>query len=180
VITLSGVIGKKLIIQTITYALYDLCLHPEYVEPLRKEVDPEGKAWIHFIDTVQGLPLLDSFMKESARLTPVEASECCTIGSNTSVSTDTSEVTTRRKALKPFSFTGGKTLNTGDWACIPVQAMLQDEQFYPNATTFQGFRFVNPASTDQKLSPSPQPEGPSQFTDVSNSWHVWGTGKMTW
>lgn len=62
--------------KTITYAVYDLCLHPEYIEPLREEI--EGPKYIEFSKTAEGLPLLDSFIKESARLTPVEASKSST------------------------------------------------------------------------------------------------------
>lgn len=58
--------------QTITFAIHDICLHPEYVEPLRRELEGEYSV---FERTAQGLPLLDSFIKESARLTPVEASK---------------------------------------------------------------------------------------------------------
>lgn len=41
--------------------------------PLRKEV--ESSQYAAFEKTAQGLPLLDSFIKESARLTPVESSK---------------------------------------------------------------------------------------------------------
>lgn len=60
-------------IKTLTYAVYDLCLHPEYVQPLREEI--EGPKYIEFSKTAKGLPLLDSFIKESVRLTPTEASK---------------------------------------------------------------------------------------------------------
>ncbi len=54
------------------FAIHDLCLHPEYVEPLRNEL----KSQYHdFAASGRGLPLLDSFIKESTRLTPVESSK---------------------------------------------------------------------------------------------------------
>jgi hypothetical protein len=53
--------------------MHDLCLHPEYVEPLRKEL--ESPQWEDFERTGKGLPLLDSFIRESARTTPVESSK---------------------------------------------------------------------------------------------------------
>jgi len=55
---------------TVTFAIHDLCLHPEYVEPLRKECEAQ---YADFEQAGTGLPLLDSFIKESARLTPVES-----------------------------------------------------------------------------------------------------------
>ncbi|KAF7879666.1 uncharacterized protein EAF02_007836 [Botrytis sinoallii] len=57
---------------TISFAIHDLCLHPEYVDPLREEIEGPGYALVE--QTAQGLPLLDSFIKESDRLTPVESS----------------------------------------------------------------------------------------------------------
>lgn len=81
-------------------------------------------------------------------------------------------------ALKPFVFTDGTRLERGDWACIPLRAMLHDSQLYPEPMTFHGFRFA------EEKKPEPfffsQPEGPSKLTDLSNKWHVWGTGRMTW
>jgi cytochrome P450 len=57
---------------TIVYVIHDLCLHPEYVEAIREEL---AASYEEFERTGQGLPLLDSFIKESARLTPVESSK---------------------------------------------------------------------------------------------------------
>lgn len=56
--------------QTLTFAIHDLCLHPEYVDPLRSEI---ASQYDGFQSTGKGFPLLDSFIKESARLTPVES-----------------------------------------------------------------------------------------------------------
>lgn len=56
-----------------TYALYDLCQHKEYLEPLRAEM--QSVEFEKLSRTSQGMPLLDSFIKESTRLSPMEASE---------------------------------------------------------------------------------------------------------
>ncbi|KAK4670027.1 uncharacterized protein QC763_0038540 [Podospora pseudopauciseta] len=82
----------------ITIALQDLCLHPEYLEPLRQDID---NHYLDFKHTAQGLSLLDSFIKESARLTPTEA------------------LSTRRYAVESHTFSDGTHLNRGDWACTP-------------------------------------------------------------
>lgn len=85
-------------------------------------------------------------------------------------------------ALKPFVFTDGTRLERGDWACVPLRAMLHDNQLYPDPMAFHGFRFAE----EEKMMPEPpfsfsqQPEGSSKLTDVSNKWHVWGSGKITW
>lgn len=58
--------------QTACFVLFDLCLHPEYIPPLREEIEKTG--WQEFDQSSgKAFPLMDSFMKESARLTPVES-----------------------------------------------------------------------------------------------------------
>lgn len=54
--------------KTTTYVIEDLCLHHEYIEPLRLEI-PSAAT------TDSGLPpLLDSFVKESVRCSNADAS----------------------------------------------------------------------------------------------------------
>lgn len=69
---IRGVLLISPLLETITFAIHDLCLHPEYVQPLREELHA---GYAEFERTSTGLPLLDSFVKESARLTPVESSK---------------------------------------------------------------------------------------------------------
>jgi hypothetical protein len=154
----------------------DICLHPEYTEPLREELHSQYK---HFEQTGQGLPLMDSFIKESARLTPVESSKLSEflfwISSFLTLS-----VSTRRYALRPFTFSDGTELHVGDWACTPVQAIMQNAEQYPEPLQFSGFRFADPELFDstgkfQTIQPTP-----SKLVTASNAWHVWGTGRMVW
>jgi len=46
-------------------------MHPEYVEPSRREI--EGPAYQIWESTGNGLPLLDSFLKDSARTNPLDS-----------------------------------------------------------------------------------------------------------
>ncbi|KAI1132438.1 cytochrome P450 [Nemania abortiva] len=145
---------------TITFAIHDICVHPEYVGPLRNEAN---QGYAQFERTGVGLPLLDSFIKESARLTPVES------------------MSTRRFALKPFSFSDGTKLAVGDWACTPVRAIMQNPAHFPEPLTFSGFRFASLESlkgTNMEESPNISQNLPSKLVDVDDSWHVWGTGRM--
>lgn len=63
--------------KTATYMVQDLCLHDEYIEPLRQELRDylvlQAKPGA-LID-VERLPLLDSFIKESIRCTNADASK---------------------------------------------------------------------------------------------------------
>ncbi|KAJ0418881.1 cytochrome P450 [Aspergillus carlsbadensis] len=147
---------------TITFAIHDLCLHPEYAEPLRAELEAEYSNFLH---TGQGLPLLDSFIKESARLTPLES------------------MNTRRQALTPFQFSDGTTLSPGDWACTPVRAIMQSEALYPAPLEFHGFRFVDQTHVRLKTPESAAgfqiaQEKPSALCSADETWLVWGVGRM--
>ncbi|KAI1413292.1 cytochrome P450 [Hypoxylon sp. FL1857] len=151
---------------TACFALFDLCLHPEYIEPLRNEV--EKTTWETFDDSGGKLfPLMDSFMKESARVTPVES------------------VSTRRKATKPFQLSDGTKVESGQWICSAVRGMNLDPANYSKAGEFHGFRFVEPDVLEHYFpasSPSsgkfqkPDPGKSSEFIDLSD-WQLWGTGK---
>lgn len=55
--------------QLIAFAFYRLCLHPEYIEPLRQEA--ESFAGNAYSTHNEEMPLLDSFLKEVARLHPI-------------------------------------------------------------------------------------------------------------
>jgi len=152
---------------TIVYVVQDLCLHPEYIEPLRRELET---SYMEFERTGQGLPLLDSFIKESARLTPVES------------------MSVRRCALQPFALSDGTQLGVGEWACAPSGAINTSPEYYPAPDTFSGFRFVDPTllpteHTSQKLAETSeatsikQPK-PSKLTDVDYTYLMWGIGRM--
>ncbi|KNG49002.1 cytochrome p450 [Stemphylium lycopersici] len=146
---------------TVTFAIHDLCLHPEYVAPLREECKAQ---YADFERVGTGLPLLDSFIKESARLTPVESQS------------------TRRSALQPFSLKDGTHVNVGDWFCTPVRAIMTNPIDYPEANTFSGFRFADPALVasleTQHASFDVMQKKPTKLTDVDMTFHVWGTGRM--
>jgi hypothetical protein len=60
-------------LQTATYAIHDLCLYPQFVDALRAELDTTSNIY-SFIHSEE-LPFLDSFIKESARVTSSDASK---------------------------------------------------------------------------------------------------------
>ncbi|KAM7208248.1 putative cytochrome P450 E-class, group IV [Naviculisporaceae sp. PSN 640] len=146
---------------TLCFAIHDLCLHPGYLAPLRREVETVG--WESFYKSQgNGFPLLDSFIKESARLTPVES------------------VSTRRKALQPFAFSDGLTVPAGEWVCTAARGMVQEETYCPDAGEFRGFRFSDMATiastvTGDTRGYTAQPG----FTNIAD-WQIWGTGRCAW
>ncbi|XXH06065.1 U3 small nucleolar RNA-associated protein [Hypoxylon texense] len=143
---------------TITFAIHDLCLHPEYILPLREEL---LSGYQEFENTSVGLPLLDSFIKESARLTPVES------------------MSTRRSALVPFTLSDGTRLQVNEWACTPVRAIMSDPRTYPAPLEFHGFRFASVEIVEKAGAYFQCLQAkPSKFTDLDSTFHVWGTGRM--
>jgi cytochrome P450 len=66
----------------LTYLVFDLATYPEYIEPLRAELDEHvGSDDIINKDNIQKLKKLDSFLRESQRLSPPSLgksqSNCC-------------------------------------------------------------------------------------------------------
>ncbi|KAI0272056.1 cytochrome P450 [Russula aff. rugulosa BPL654] len=96
---------------TFTQTLYRLLAHPEYIEPLRQEAE----SVMHKID---------SFVRETQRLdgpmiSPGIESSCPT----------------------SLHFSNGVTIPAGTRIGIPVHSVHMDEELYPNAQEFDGFRF---------------------------------------
>ncbi|KAL7927017.1 cytochrome P450 [Trichoderma austrokoningii] len=144
---------------TACIALHHLCLHSEYIEPLRNEIENTG--WAQFEQSGgKAFPLLDSFMKESARINPVES------------------VSSRRMALKPFELSDGTRVEAGEWICTAARGMMLDARYYAGPQEFQGFRFVDASMLKNKLaSDVSQGQGTlSNFTDIGD-WQLWGTGR---
>lgn len=87
----------------------------------------------------------------------------------------------RRWALKPFALSDGTKLNVGDWVCTPVCDIMQNPKFYLDPLAFNRFRFASRDILDDAKGKFKfiQPN-PSKLTDIDNTFHVWGTGRMTW
>ncbi|RLM01932.1 hypothetical protein CFD26_108363 [Aspergillus turcosus] len=143
---------------TTTYAIEDLCLHDDYVEPLRAEIQQYLAGSCR--RRVAEMPLLDSFVRESIRCTNSDA------------------ITVRRKALTPFAFSDGLEVAEGDWVCIPQRAMMRDRIRYRNPQEFDGFRFAraNKQLRAGDVSREVPERSPLTMTDVSVDWPIWGLG----
>jgi cytochrome P450 len=134
---------------SLVYALDDLCFHPQYIDKLRDEISTgmqEGRD-------IDSLPLLDSFLKESARLNPSDS------------------ISVRRKVLQPFTFGDGTRLMQNDVACVPLQPILRDANTYRNPLEFDASRFLNDTTGSKSA---------LRFTDSNAQFPIWGLGKRTW
>lgn len=133
---------------SLVYALDDLCTHPEYVPLLRAEIQVCHDSG----EDLDKCVLLDSFLKESARLHPSDSISC------------------RRKVLQPYTFADGTHLFAGDVACVPSQAIMRDPLNYMNSLEFNPYRFLVKQGTSNL----------SRFTDTSPTYPLWGLGKRVW
>lgn len=59
-------------VQVLVFAIYNLCMYPEYIPPLRQEMERAVQS-VSEEDRFKDIPLLDSFLRESARLNPLDA-----------------------------------------------------------------------------------------------------------
>lgn len=67
--------GIVTISQTATNALFDLAIRPEYLEPLRAEIEEVVAAHGWTKEAMGRMLKLDSFMKESSRLAGISVCE---------------------------------------------------------------------------------------------------------
>ncbi|KAI9509455.1 cytochrome P450 [Russula earlei] len=104
-------------IHTTSIVLYRLLAHPEYVEPLRQEVEAvvAKEGWTKA--GMDKMTKIDSFVRETQRLNGLFI------------------------PLRPFTFSNGVTLPAGTLVSLPVGPVHRDEGIYPNAEEFDGFRF---------------------------------------
>ncbi|KAB8302139.1 hypothetical protein EYC80_005587 [Monilinia laxa] len=108
----------------LSYVLYNLCLHPEYVQPLRDEIIQVGEKGFESAQNNE-MPYLDSFLKEVARTNPL------------------TDVAIPRKVMSPFTFDDGTHVPIGNYFCVPHAPIMNNPAFYPDPETSDGFRFVS-------------------------------------
>ncbi|KAM6503786.1 Cytochrome P450 [Amanita muscaria] len=108
---------------TFTFVLFELATRPEYVQPLRDEIEAviSDEGWSK--DSVQKLRKVDSFIKECLRV------------SNFNI------VAMARTARKDFTFSDGTTVPAGSMVVVPFNPVHTDRDNYVNPDKFDGFRF---------------------------------------
>ncbi|KAF8574245.1 cytochrome P450 [Ramaria rubella] len=108
---------------TFTHALLSLASHPEYIAPIRTEIETvvANNGWNKVAMTQ--MRKLDSFLKESQRMDGIAG------------------ITLSRKALKDFTFSDGTRIPKGGFVSTVASAIHRDEALYTDPDTFNGFRF---------------------------------------
>jgi len=108
-----------------TQVLYHLAAHPECLEPLRKEIEMTIAQNRWTIPALSQMRKLDSFLKESQRITGLSAAS------------------TYRQVLKPFTFSDGISVSPGTTIAIAAHYTHLDNAIYAEANTFKPFRFAD-------------------------------------
>ncbi|KAJ3571855.1 hypothetical protein NPX13_g5235 [Xylaria arbuscula] len=99
---------------------------------------------------LEELPLLDSFIKETVRFNPLD------------------KLAIRRKALEPYTFSDGSiSVPAGATVCTSAYDQTHNPEVYPDPYSFNPTRYLSNDHTKQ-----------SRFTDVSESFPVWGYGSL--
>lgn len=138
------------------FVFLELCGRPEYIELIRSEICAAKDRLDH--ETICQLPILDSFIKESVRLNPLD------------------KMGIRRKAIQPFVFQStGQHVPVGQIACVPAWEFMHDETQYPYPETFDGHRFVKGQKSRTSSSSGSAMRG-TTFTDASKDFPIWGLG----
>ncbi|KAK7462853.1 hypothetical protein VKT23_007429 [Stygiomarasmius scandens] len=136
----------------LSYGLYALAAHPEYLQPLREEIETVISDYGWNKVAMQKMRKLDSFLKESERLLGSGA-----LGVN-------------RLTLKDFTFSDGTQVPAGTIITATPHAVHHDKNVYSNPDQFDGFRFA--AKRDE--------EGESikhqMTTPDEKNWLLFGTG----
>ncbi|KAI1262095.1 cytochrome P450 [Xylariaceae sp. FL1019] len=132
-----------------TDCIYDLAVHQDMQEILRQEAiavfGEDGIGWEER-DSISRLKKMDSFIKESQRLS----------GNITSFI---------RKVMKPITLSDGTHLPPGTNLLTPLAGVAVDERFFPDPEIFDGLRFWKLRQLQSPtLSPSPSPSTSTSST----------------
>ncbi|KAF1815691.1 cytochrome P450 [Eremomyces bilateralis CBS 781.70] len=120
-----GLVSIHSTTSTATQALYDLAARPEYFQPLRDEIAKalQESGGDFTKDSLYSCKLLDSFMKESQRMSPI------------------SMVIGKRILEEDVQLSNGVFLPKGTLVASPAEAVGNDPAHFENPDEFDGYRF---------------------------------------
>ena len=126
------------------FVVYRLCMHSEYSEKLREEAAEFDGAT--FSAKNEDMPYLDSFIKETSRLSPGPI------------------LSAPRTVMVPYTTADGCHIPSGNWLAIPQISLMRDDKIWSNGKEFEGFRFVDENASSE-----------SRWTHPSYEYPFWGS-----
>jgi cytochrome P450 len=142
--------------------LYNLATHPEYIEPLREEIETQLITGGWNKATISKMRKLDSFLKETFRLYPAGASKP-SFEKIVNILAGT-----QRLVIKPYTFANGITVYPGTTLTSLLEPIHGDKSIYKNPENFDGFRFYRNEDTK------------SYSTNTSTEFLMFSHGKHAW
>ncbi|KAK4203155.1 putative cytochrome P450 E-class, group IV, partial [Triangularia verruculosa] len=128
--------------------LIDIARHSEFLESLKKEISEQISTHGISVAATNNMVLLDSFMKESQRLSA-------------------GLVVLERSALRDTVLPDGKVIPRGSQIMVD-STNIWDSTVYPNPDQFDGHRFLRKREAGDTT---------SQFVQSSQDFHVFGGGR---
>ena len=125
----------------LSYLLFDLAMYPEHIEPLRQEIQEVLNAERVNKENIQKLKKLDSFIRESQRLSPPSLGKLKWKKDAVRFLHRTANmprIVTNPRGLKLPS---GHTIPCGMRVMVRAHTLNLDPNLWPNPTEFDGFRF---------------------------------------
>ncbi|KAF8994955.1 cytochrome P450 [Cyathus striatus] len=115
-----------------THILYDMALYPQYIPAIREEVETviAEEGWTKA--SMSKMRKLDSFMKESTRLSGAGA-----------------WLMPRKVVNRGFTFSNGLFVPPGATIGAVVYEMHRDDKIYPSSQDFDAFRFLKVSGEDE-------------------------------
>ena len=158
--------------------MYRLLANPEYIEPLRQEVDAviREEGWTKA--GIDKMHKIDSFLRETQRIDSFTARSLDFFPASQVRDIDSLRffpVAVNRCALRPFTFSNGVTVPTGTFVSVPANAAHRDERIYSNPDKFDGYRFMKLRESEGDTTTSRY-----QAVSVSNEHLPFGLGRHTW
>ncbi|CZR37631.1 uncharacterized protein FPRO_07178 [Fusarium proliferatum ET1] len=130
--------------------LFDLIQHPQYVQQLRDEIISVLQEGGWKKNSLYNMKRLDSFMKESLRIRPIN------------------QTTIQRIAEVPITLSDGTKISQNTLSIVPL-VRHWDPEYYQDPNTFDAFRFYNARQEEGK-------ENKSQFVSTSPEYLSFGHG----
>ncbi|KAF5851662.1 hypothetical protein GGP41_000415 [Bipolaris sorokiniana] len=143
-----------------TQLLYDLCDMPEYIEPLRREIDQNlDENGLLNRQGFQRLTKLDSIMKESQRFNPLLL------------------ITFERVITVDYTLPDGLKIPAHTTIGVPAHAISMDPEIFPEPEKFKGFRFDEPAPKTSPDSLSEKAKSSMAFAAAHPASMAFGYGR---
>ena len=163
-------------LQVFTSALYNLAANPQFIQPLREEVEAivEREGWSR--TSLSKMRKVDSFLKETVRMEGIEICQSFppfTVGITLSTYFYfRSLVGLMRKATNDFTFSDGTFIPKGTRIHVGLTALHHDNALYENPEAFDPFRFANMGEEGQGAK--------HQFAATSPEYLSFGHGRHAW